>query len=242
MPSLEGNRGDMDRIMGPLITWISGNEVSLGRVSRTADAPEILLGWSDDALGNAGDLERLGDDDAQVGGASIRVEAGRDWRLLGAYNALDAQRVFRFGQALGRRFIRVPIPPLGGDEFRDALEARTPELPNHAKGAVAALYEAHLDSPLVLGPAILLRAADYLAAAENLLIDDWASDGSSDGGPPGQRLRALVAEAYLLSAGPWLARLDDAHLAELRAAIAAQTTVLDDAAWDWLQRLLPALG
>lgn len=238
----EANRGDMDRIMGPLITWISGHEVGLGRASQMIDAPEILLGWSDDALGGATDLERLGAPPSEIGPDPIRVLAGRDWRLLGAYNALDAQRVFRFGQALGRRFIRVPIPPLDGDAFRVALEERASNLPTGAKGAISALYEAHLNSPLILGPAIFLRAADYLTAAAAVLEDEQSAESSSDAPLLDRWRRQLLAEAYLLSAGPWLARLDSVLLNELRATIDEQTLAFDDDAWNWIKDQLPSLG
>lgn len=243
----EANRGDMDRIMGPLITWISGHEVGLGRTSQTIDSPEILLGWSGDELGDATDLERLGAPPGELGSDPIRVLAGRDWRLLGAYNALDAQRVFRFGQALGRRFIRVPIPPLDGDAFRVALEERASELPTGAKGAIAALYEAHLNSPLILGPAIFLRAADYLTAAATILeedstLDEQSTETISDTPLLDRWRRQLIAEAYLLSAGPWLARLDSARLKELRATIDEQTLAFDDDAWNWIGDQLPSLG
>ncbi|MBB4663075.1 AAA family ATPase [Conexibacter arvalis] len=243
----EANRGDMDRIMGPLITWISGHEVSLGRASQAIGAPEVVLGWTHGELGDAAGLERLGAAPDELGTDPIRVLAGRDWRLLGAYNALDAQRVFRFGQALGRRFIRVPIPPLDGDAFRVALEERASGLPTGARGAIAALYEAHLNSKLVLGPAIFLRAADYLSAANALLDDESFEEGelSDTGGSEellDRQLRQLLAEAYLLSAGPWLARLDGARLDELRATIGDRTTALDAEAWEWIERQLPSLG
>ncbi len=242
----EANRGDMDRIMGPLITWISGHEVGLGRASQAIDAPEIVLGWTMGELGDAAGLERLGAEPDALGTDPIQVMAGRDWRLLGAYNALDAQRVFRFGQALGRRFIRIPIPPLDGDAFRAALEERAEGLPTGARGAIAALYEAHLESRLVLGPAILLRAADYLSAANVLLEDDSFEDELSDAGDSDElldrHLRQLLAEAYLLSAGPWLARLDKARLDELRATINDRTLALDAEAWKWIEDQLPSLG
>ena len=43
---------------------------------------------------------------------SLEYAAGSEWRVLGTYNAVDAQRVFRMGQALSRRFKHVPVPPV----------------------------------------------------------------------------------------------------------------------------------
>ena len=60
---------------------------------------------------------------------SIAYLAGKDWRLLGTYNALDAQRVFRFGSALGRRFARVPVPAIDTATFAAVLEQQKEDLP-----------------------------------------------------------------------------------------------------------------
>ena len=98
----EANRADMDRIFGGLLTFLSGKPVSLGRASGSTDAAEITLEWSDVPECEVEGRERL----VSGEGEPIRFLAGEDWRLLGTYNALDAHRVFRFGQALGRRFAR----------------------------------------------------------------------------------------------------------------------------------------
>jgi hypothetical protein len=99
----ETNRADMDKIMGPVLTWLSEQEVEIARTRPTGGQP-IHLGWADSPE------SRVSTEDGPEG--AIRYLAGKDWRLLGTYNPQDAQRVFRFGQALSRRFVLVPIPAL----------------------------------------------------------------------------------------------------------------------------------
>lgn len=249
----EANRADMDKIFGGLMTWLSGQEVRLGPADQSPASPDVLLGWTPEPSGSGADLDRLALDGDELGKGPLRVTAGRDWRLLGSYNATDAQRVFRFGQALGRRFIRVPVPPLEGDRFRELLDVRAPELPTGARGAIAALYDAHGDSSMVLGPAIFLRMADYLLSAQGL-VDETAGEQASEDVDDAQEAAAtpvalldtalaeLLAEAYLLCVGPWLGRLEPDARADVRAAVADQTTVLGDSEWKWIESQLPSLG
>jgi MoxR-like ATPase len=252
----EANRADMDKIFGGVLTWLSDQSVKLGTASTANDAPEIWLGWSGEPGSDAAALDRLAAPDEEIGDESIDVLAGDDWRLIGAYNATDAQRVFRFGQALGRRFIRVPIPLLDTDGFRRALARRAPDLPIAVQGALAGLYDVHRDGPLTLGPAIFLRAADYLLAAADVLdgtdfaAEDEAADADRAVAPAAAggetafletRLGTLLVEAYLLAAGPWLARLDAPQLEELKAMIFERTTVMDEDDWRWLEQMLPSL-
>jgi hypothetical protein len=122
----EANRADMDKIFGGLLTWLSHKPVVVGRAGPGLDASAVRLEWGDDDRCAVDGYERL---EAGTGGAPIRFVAGTDWRLVGTFNALDAQRVFRFGQALGRRFARVPMPPISVDDFDQALEPHLDDLP-----------------------------------------------------------------------------------------------------------------
>ncbi|MER6626060.1 AAA family ATPase, partial [Streptomyces sp. NPDC000931] len=90
----ETNRADMDKIMGPLLTWLSLQSVEVGHDSAHNGHP-ITLDWTDDAVSSVKD------------GA---YRAGTAWRLFGTYNPADAQRVFRLGTALSRRFVVIPVP------------------------------------------------------------------------------------------------------------------------------------
>jgi MoxR-like ATPase len=230
----EINRGDADRIFGALITWLSDRAVEIGQVTDAPDAKKVSLEWSDQVDSSA-ETAALTDDSAAD---DVVYRAGRSWRLLGTYNAQDAQRVFRFGQALGRRFQQVPIPAMSPDDFEAVLEdlAAEVELPATVDDRVAALYRAHYeaDAETRLGPAQFLKMRTYAAEAIAPLARDdddvWADvdEGLVD---------ELLAEAYLVNLGERLARFD----AGLRESIRAR--LIDDGAlsagqWAWLTERL----
>lgn len=222
----EANRADMDRIFGGALTWLSGQSVSLGRVSADPNAGEISLGWTDSARSDVTQLEEL---TSNLPLEPVSFLAGTEWRLLGTYNALDAVRVFRFGQALGRRFAHVPIPPPDARGFETALEAELPQLPegirSQVRTRVSTLYAAHRTKQgAVLGPALFLGIPRYVAAGIAL----------------GQGTVAeLVAEAYVTSAGAWLARIDDAMLDALGAAVSTDEGL--EGQWAWVTTQLDVL-
>lgn len=232
----EANRADMDRIFGPVLTWLSTTRpdetVDLGKVSTDLDAPQVTLGWSGEPESRVERLEVLEDDDPT--GGPVRFLAGSEWRLLGTYNALDALRVFRFGEALGRRFARVPIPSPNPDAFEESLKQQVTDL-NGFEGQVvqivAGLYRAHsADATTELGPAIFVRIPDYVR-----------SGIAAGTGVNADFVRELSAEAYVVSVGAWLARLEPQDLESLRSRI-QDAGVLSEADWEWLTSLLSALG
>ncbi|HEX8618373.1 MAG TPA: AAA family ATPase [Thermoanaerobaculia bacterium] len=224
----ELNRADMDKIFGPIFTWLSGDQsdspnVTIGRESNKPNARAVELGWRDEAESSS----HLDEDAPRV-----QYLAGAEWRLLGTYNAVDAQRVFRLGQALGRRFVRVPVPPIDPDEFEVALNARAQDLGASAKAAIVGLYAGHFaQRETMLGPAIFLRMADYVAAPATI-----AGDGEESSE------QATLAEAYLVNVGSWLARLEGDELSELRGRIAGADKPLSGEEWDWIASMIPNLG
>lgn len=158
----EANRADLDRIFGALLTWLAGGSVTVGVESAALDAKLIELSWAD------------GPSRVETTESSIPEEPGRvrylasrdEWRLLGTYNALDAQRVFRIGAALGRRFARVPIPPLTPAKFVLTLAKRAEDLDVRLRTIIGLLYRAHYDSEVTrVGPAQFLGMCGYLRAA-----------------------------------------------------------------------------
>lgn len=230
----EANRADMDKIFGGLLTWLAGQEVELGRASSDVRTAPVMLAWRDEPDCTTSNVDSLSRD--EPGTEPIMFLAGREWRLLGSYNAFDAQRVFGFGQALGRRFVRVPIPPMPVEHFQELLQTQmlAETLPASVLKSIVGLYLAHLHTRGAhLGPALFLWMPEYVAAGVQLM--------NSSGNEPDESLcSALVAEAYLSSAGVWLAKLEDAQRNELGQAIAED--VLPRSEWEWIQRLLPALG
>ena len=217
----EINRADLDRIFGGLLTWLSGQETSVGRESDEPNAREILLDWAKDgeAGGKVEDAERN----------VVRYLADPGFRLLGTYNAQDAHRVFRFGDALGRRFVRVPIAEPDVETFREVLAEDAKELSEDERASIVKLYQAHRSAGgrLVLGPALFLQMARYMLP---------------EGGEPPRR--EWLQEAYLINVGPFLARESDGQAA-LEAHVLRATGsndddgnsggVFDKDEWQWIK-------
>jgi MoxR-like ATPase len=207
----ETNRADMDKIMGPLLTWLSRQEVELGTTEVDGGA-SVHLGWSNDhASGIAPGTSTM-----------RRYLAGRDWRLLGTYNPQDAQRVFRFGQALSRRFIIVPIPALKSGQFLQLLSSRHPDLPEPTAEAIGGLYSAHqADSNTALGPAVFLNMAQYVLAGQDTAAQPFEDE--------------LLAEAYVLSLGRYLAAYDSTVFKDLGYRVVDDEGALTSEQWSWIQ-------
>ncbi len=228
----EANRADMDRIFGGLLTFLSGRAVTLGRAAGTSGAATIRLEPSNLALSTVLNEDGLIDGT----GEAIVYRAGRDWKLLGTYNALDAHRVFRFGQALGRRFARVPVPAIGPEQFRTALDPRLAGLVEahpavdvgRVREVVEGLYAAHLEllQPVV-GPALFLAVPGYVTS------------GLSLGGDVG--LEQLLGEGYLLGAGPLLAQLEPKTLETFKARVVTAEQLIGEGQWTFLESLLSTL-
>ncbi|MGB3909632.1 MAG: AAA family ATPase [Pseudolysinimonas sp.] len=218
----ETNRADMDRVLGGVLTWLSGQRVQIGnwRSPETAgiDVP-VYLGWGDQPESEV------------VDETPNRVEyrAGTDWRLLGTYNAVDAQRVFRMGQALSRRFKQVPVPPISAEEFNSVVGGRVAEdAPRRDEILVRldGIYRAHLSvADVALGPALFLDIPDYVV----LGLENQSAD-----------FEELIAEGYVVSIGALLARVDEEVLSELSAAMADQGGIPADS-WLWVIRQLGAM-
>ena len=255
----EANRGDLDKIFGALLTWLAGGTVSVGVESSLDTAKIVELGWTN----GTSRVEETGPSEGPAGESVVRYLAGHRWRLLGTYNALDAQRVFRFGAALGRRFLRVPILPLPPSMFRSVLLTSAQTLGTDASERIALVYEAHYEDELTrLGPAQFLAMREYLGAAsartaggsegsdaelgaDGLLdfADPLSTDISlaSTQGVVGPSLDALVGEAYVLGFGTFLAQLDERDLENLLRRIADLGAISPEEV-QWVRETIPALG
>ncbi|HLF43071.1 MAG TPA: AAA family ATPase [Acidimicrobiia bacterium] len=204
----ETNRADLDKIMGPLLTWLSRQEVEVGRANPHG-GNAIHIGWADShiSLATATDTAT---------GEPTRYLAGRDWRLLGTYNPQDAQRVFRMGQALSRRFVVIPVPALSPGQFDSLLSDTYPELSDDVRTSIVALYSAHYgERETLLGPAIFLRLADYL--------DGVADDDISE----------QLAEAYVANVGKFISAFDDVVFDALGTRVVEDEQAMTREQWEW---------
>jgi hypothetical protein len=222
----EANRADLDRIFGGMLTWLGGQEVTIGRESPGSPS-EVILTWSDRPESSVEKVAAAGDRP----GATV-YRAGQEWRLLGTYNSLDAHRVFRLGLALGRRFAQIPVPPPPADLFREIVQERlVGEMPGAVGERVAVvlarIYEIHASSGAVaLGPALFLAIPGYVEAS--LRADDT---GAVD---------ELIAEGYLSAFGTWLVRLEDETLDELGQHMSQSDALGQE--WDWVREQLRHLA
>ncbi|WP_410789278.1 AAA family ATPase [Kribbella sp. C-35] len=135
----ETNRADMDRVLGGVLTWLSGKRVRVGvRRLPGKDAVPVYLDWTDQPESEMREVRTP---------PSIEYAAGSDWRVLGTYNAVDAQRVFRMGQALSRRFKHAPVPPASAEDFQHIVagHVNTESLLDWFQDRVTRLYSAHLE-------------------------------------------------------------------------------------------------
>lgn len=237
----EANRANMDRIFGGLLTWLSDQRVELGRASTDLNSPSVVLDWNDKPQCEAQRVDLL-DGDRIMSNEPIRFLAGSDWRLMGTYNAQDAHKVFTFGQALGRRFARVPIPVIEPSQFQQALKPLVKDLPEHIAKVILGIFTAHRRSTKArLGPAVFLKIASYVGAGLKLPQLAHAAMASRPGMPASDDvLLQLVSEAYISSAGTWLAELEPPDLEQLGKAIIASG--LPECEWNWMKEHLPTLA
>lgn len=232
----EANRADLDKILGALLTWMSSRETIVGRLTEDSGSPLVTIGWNSSPRSVVVNANLIADPLAKPadGPGPVRFLAGQEWRLVATYNAVDAQRVFRFGEALGRRFAKIPVPPPDLLTAAELITNRCTALDIDTSVAerIIGLYEAHLSAEeTVLGLAPFLDLSRYLRsvdAAGDLHLDDPADADTA------------VAESYLTQVGLSLARLEEDELDRIGDRI-VNGGVISASSWSWVRNLLPAL-
>ncbi len=211
----ETNRADMDKIMGPTITWLSEQAIEVGR-TKPHGGESIELGWTNLATNIIKRSETSED--------TVKYLAGTSWRMMGTYNPQDALRVFRFGQALSRRFVVVPIPAITPGEFDNLLSNQSEDIAEEVFDGICGLYSAHYEhQDTQLGPAIFLRMAKY------------CRDSDSHGADYNEGVRGdKVVESYVLNVGKYLALYDDNVLKSLGDRIVGQELIIGEEQWHWI--------
>lgn len=194
----ELNRADLDRVMGPLFSFLARQDVDLGPSVLGGRGKQMRLEWDDTTAAS-----RCIEDDH-----TVRYLAGFDWRVIGTYNTTDLGRVFSMGSALTRRWATVPFPPLDADQLRTVLEQKAGNTPAPARERIVGVYETHL-AHQPLGPAAFVQMARYVGAG-------GADDGNA---AAGATTGELLGDAYVLFVRPQLRRLDPARRAALVAEL-----------------------
>lgn len=228
----EMNRADMDRIFGGLLTWLSGNRVKIGTWSSADQGVPpypVYLSWSD-----SNDRSSVVD----TPGHSREYIAGSDWRLLGTYNAVDAQRVYRMGQALSRRFKHIPVAPASVADFREIIGDYISEGENKEKftDRVARLYEAHLTSAnLALGPGVFVQIPAFLERGLDAYLEPDFTGGEME-----NLVDDLLAEGYFAAASSLVSRYTPEEVEKLASSFLA-SAAFSAANVEWIQTNLLTL-
>jgi MoxR-like ATPase len=184
----EMNRADLDRVLGPVLTFLAGQSVDLGITHLGSDGAgskpkKMILAWSSNP--ESGCKE---DDEQRV------YYAGTDWRLLGTYNNVDRGKVFPLGSALQRRWALVPVFPVS-KSLAEQILAQT-GVRGPVAQILAAAYDLHLKF-LSIGIAPFLDIARYVGG-----------DSANVSPDPSPHERELLDDAYVLYMGQQLTRLD----------------------------------
>lgn len=263
----ETNRADMDRVLGGVLTWLSGKRVKVG-VWRTEGlasdgqgsdvAVPVYLEWTDQPESQLRDVTTP---------PSREYAAGSEWRVLGTYNAVDAQRVFRMGQALSRRFKHVPVPPASVDDFRAIIAGNVEDeaLLDWITDRVTRLYSAHLRvEDAQLGPGLFvdmpayiehgLRMASHVVGETDTIVSTEGTAEqneataeatvstavSADDDHSDVLLEELLTEAYLVSVGNLVAKYEPDLLDDLTNVITS-SSALTGGNWAWVLENLRAM-
>ena len=237
----EANRADMDRVLGGVLTWLSGKRVKVGVWRGGKDSSDenasvpVYLEWTDQPESQVRDV---------TAPPAKEYAAGSEWRVLGTYNAVDAQRVFRMGQALSRRFKHVPIPPASAEDFRVLIAGgiESEDLLDWLTDRATRLYSAHLSvEDAQLGPGLFVDIPAYIEHGLRMAKSDDEGYEDDDGVVTASALREeLLAEAYLVSVGNLIAKYEPDLLDELSNEILA-SAALTTGNWEWVRQNLHAM-
>lgn len=235
----EANRADMDRVLGGVLTWLSGKRVKVGVWRGGKDSSDqnvavpVYLEWTDQPESQVRDV---------TAPPAKEYAAGSEWRVLGTYNAVDAQRVFRMGQALSRRFKHVPIPPASAEDFRVLIAGgvESDDLLDWLTDRATRLYSAHLSvEDAQLGPGLFVDIPAYIEHGLRMAKAE-AEESEDDAGTASALREELLAEAYLVSVGNLIAKYEPDLLDELSNEILS-SAALTTGNWEWVRQNLHAM-
>jgi 5-methylcytosine-specific restriction enzyme B len=141
----ELNRCDIDKVIGPLFTVLSGQQTTLPYRTDIADVdsqPYVIL------------------PQPKAGAAEHEFAPGPAWRLIATINSIDKASLYQMSYALSRRFgwVYVAAPQDLAGFVREYLESKA--LPVGAAGAPCPLAEMWkaINAARVIGPAPIIDA------------------------------------------------------------------------------------
>jgi len=197
----ELNRCDIDKVIGPLFTVLSGQQTTLPYRTDLADVdsqPYVIL------------------PQPKAGAANHEFAPGPAWRLIATINSIDKASLYQMSYALSRRFGWVYVDaPADLAAFVTEYVAKTdPAAPAPVGGAARPLADvwAAINAARVIGSAPII---DAIAAVREL------APGASFFGAPSDEVREAALDALDMVLLPMLDGivLQDAHnIAEATAA------------------------
>ncbi|WP_083198089.1 AAA family ATPase [Pararhizobium polonicum] len=143
----EMNRCDIDKVIGPLFTVLSGQQTTLPYRTDLSDKnsqPYVILPRP------------------KAGAANHEFAPGPAWRLVATINSIDKASLYQMSYALSRRFgwVYVDAPtdlPAFIAEYIAATDASTPAPPAGATCPLAEVWQA-INAARVIGPAPIIDA------------------------------------------------------------------------------------
>jgi MoxR-like ATPase len=207
----ELNRCDIDKVIGPLFTVLSGQQTTLPYRTDLADknsTPYVIL------------------PKPKAGASDHEFAPGPAWRLIATINSIDKASLYQMSYALSRRFgwVYVDAPTdLGG--FIAAYIAKVdPAAPAPVDGdacPLAAVWTA-INAARVIGPAPIIDAIEAIRIL---------APGQSFFGGPGADMQAAAVDAIDMVLLPMLDGIIQADAHAIADAVATAFTLpVDDAA------------
>lgn len=169
----ELNRCDIDKVLGPLFTVLSGHQTSLPHRVDVADkdSPQFVI---------------LPEPKAQKAEHEFAPEIG--WRLIATINSIDKASLYQMSYALARRFgwIYVDAPRDLKGFLRDFVTHRDGSAPSAGRCPLAEIWDA-INRVRVIGPAPILDAVNII----EVLVPDGSLFGEVTPG-----LRSAILNAF----------------------------------------------
>jgi len=151
----ELNRCDIDKVIGPLFTVLSGQQTTLPYRTDISDKdsqPYTIL------------------PKPKAGAAAHEFAPGAGWRLIATINSIDKASLYQMSYALSRRFgwVYVDAPSDLAGFIREFIAKQYPDEPQPAAGAACPLAEVWkaINAVRVIGPAPIIDAIFAMRAID----------------------------------------------------------------------------